>query len=319
MKGRVFILFFAIIFIGIFASSGKLVPLSRTIKAAADCILGSSGDINCDNKVDGIDFAIWLNHYGQSISPAPTSAATGTPRPSATPTSPTSGGTYPAQILDLATWKVQLPILTTCSIDIFQPELATYKIDPWFTTAPGGGVQFRAAVNGKTTPNSSYARSELREMLYTTSPTPSSCDSNQYAAWSSTSGTHTLTVDEKVTTLPTGRPNIVIAQIHDANDDVSVFRVEGTSLWITDGNTSHGYLVDSNFTLNKRVTLKFEVSGGKIKYYYNGQLVPYTQSKSFSGAYFKAGAYVQANCGNASPCSDSNYGEVVMYSVAVTH
>ncbi|MGH3823751.1 MAG: hypothetical protein ACRDRA_13125 [Pseudonocardiaceae bacterium] len=36
-------------------------------------------------------------------------------------------------------------------------------------------------------------------------------------------------------------------------------------------------------------------------------------------ANFKAGAYTQANCKNSSPCKASNYGEVVIYRVTVSH
>jgi hypothetical protein len=63
---------------------------------------------------------------------------------------------------------------------------------------------------------------------------------------------------------------------------------------------------------------KFVVSGNQIKAYYNGNLVT-TISKCFSRAYFKAGAYTQANCTNSSPCSSSNYGEVIIYSLSVSH
>jgi hypothetical protein len=246
----------------------------------------------------------------------PTPQRTGTPIPTQALTTtpiPTGSGGNPADILGINNnkWKVQLPILTDSSIDIFQPQLATYSINPFFMAAPGGGVQFRSPVNGETTPNSDYPRSELREMV------DSSARVN--AAWSSTSGTHTLTVDGKVTALPNTKPHLVIAQIHDGNDDVAVFRVEGTTLWITNGNTSHGYAVDTNFTLGKRYVIKYEVSGGVIKFYYNGNLLPYTQNKNFTGAYFKAGAYTQANCGNSSPCSASNYGENIIYSVTLTH
>jgi hypothetical protein len=52
--------------------------------------------------------------------------------------------------------------------------------------------------------------------------------------------------------------------------------------------------------------------------YYNGQLVAQI-SRSFSNAYFKVGAYTQANCERVAPCGDGNYGETVVYSLAVGH
>jgi hypothetical protein len=277
--------------------------VKETISLAATCILA---DTNCDGVVDGIDFTIWLANYGKR---ATTSTNTPTPTPVTTIT-PTTTATLPAQILNLSNWKITLPIGTAGSpTEIKQPALATYKIDPWFVVQ-GAGVRFRAPVNGTTTSGSSYPRSELREMT---------SNGTANASWSSTSGTHTMTIDQMVTALPNTKPHIVVGQIHDSSDDVSVFRLEDTTLWITDGNTTHAYAVDTNMTLGKRFTVKFEVSGGKIKYYYNGTLLPFTESKSFSGAYFKAGAYTQANCSNSSPCSASNYGEAIIYNVTVTH
>jgi hypothetical protein len=74
------------------------------------------------------------------------------------------GDGYPAEILDLANWELTLPIAgqsSTSPLEITQPELATYRIDPWFRRDPaGGGVLFRANAAGVTTSNSGYPRSE---------------------------------------------------------------------------------------------------------------------------------------------------------------
>lgn len=216
--------------------------------------------------------------------------------------------TYPADVLNLRNWYIGLPIGESESPkNVKQPELATYKVDPWFVpTADCTGVQFRAAVNGVTTSGSSYPRSELREM-----------NGSSMASWSSTSGTHTLTVRTTVTRLPNTKPHIVVAQIHDADDDVSVFRVEGSDLYLTNGDDTH-YKRIGSYSLGTQIEVKFVVSGGQIKAYYNGSQVA-TISKSLSGGYFKAGAYTQANCGNSSPCSSSNYGQTVIRGLTVTH
>lgn len=229
---------------------------------------------------------------------------------------PDGGGggscTYPADVLNLSKWKETLPTGPSESpTEIKQPALATFKVDPWFVpTAACDGVRFRAPVNGVTTSGSGYPRSELREM------TGSSGTTN--ASWSSGSGTHTMVVSEAVTRVPSGRPYVVVAQIHDSDDDTQVFRLEGSSLWLTNEDEPHYKLITSSYTLGTRFEAKFVVSGGQIRAYYNGVLQS-TLTKSFSGAYFKTGAYTQANCSNASPCSSSNYGEVVVYGVTVTH
>jgi hypothetical protein len=216
---------------------------------------------------------------------------------------------YPADVLDLTNWYIGLPVgADEKPTNVEQPALDTYAINPWFVATPNcDAVQFRAAVNGVTTSGSSYPRSELREM-----------SGSDKASWSSTSGTHTMVIDQAITAQPQGRPNVVAGQIHDADDDVTVFRLEGRKLWITNGDTSQYKLVTDNYVLGTRFQAKFVVSDGQIKVYYNNVLQT-TIEKEFSGAYFKAGAYTQANCDNASPCSDTNYGEVRIYDLNVTH
>lgn len=218
---------------------------------------------------------------------------------------------YPAQQLDLTNWKVTLPTGSSGSpTEIKQPELATYSASPWFTVnSHCTGVQFRSPVNGVTTPNSSYPRSELREMTN---------NGKDNASWSATSGTHTLTFRLAFNKLPQDKPHVVGAQIHDGDDDVTVFRLEGSNLYITKGDDTHHKLVTSNYKLHTVFEGKFVVSNGQIKVYYNGVLqttIPHTKS----GNYFKVGAYTQANCSNSSPCSSSNYGQVSVYKLVVNH
>ncbi|MFH8533831.1 chondroitinase-B domain-containing protein [Streptomyces tendae] len=217
---------------------------------------------------------------------------------------------YPADVLDLKNWYIGLPVGEKESpTNVYQPELDTYANDPWFTTDDDcTAVRFRAPVNGVTTSGSKYPRSELREMT----------DSGESkASWSSTSGTHTMVIDQAITDVPEETPNVVAGQIHDDSDDVSVFRLEGSKLYVTDEDEK-AHLVTEDYELGTRFQAKFVVSDGKIKAYYNGQLQT-TLSKEFSGAYFKAGAYTQANCDKSDPCSEDNYGQVKIYGLSVTH
>lgn len=218
---------------------------------------------------------------------------------------------YPADVLDLTNWKETLPIGSAGSpTEITQPQLATYSVDPWFVATPAcDGVQFRAPVDGVTTSGSSYPRSELREMTN---------NGTTNASWSSDSGTSTMVINEAVTALPNTKPHIVVGQIHDSSNDISVFRLEGSTLYVTNGDTSHYAVATTNYQLGTPFEAKFVVSNNQIQAYYNGTLVT-TIPASFSGAYFKAGAYTQANCTNSSPCDDTNYGESVIYSLSVTH
>ncbi|GGP55190.1 polysaccharide lyase family 7 protein [Saccharothrix coeruleofusca] len=216
---------------------------------------------------------------------------------------------YPADVLDLTNWYIGLPIgEEEDPTNVEQPELATFSIDPWFRTTPEcDGVRFRAAVNGVTTSGSSNPRSELREM-----------NGSSKAAWSSTSGTHTMVIEQAITALPQDKPHVVAGQIHGGSDDLAVFRLEGTKLYVTNDDDTHHKLVIDDYVLGTKFQAKFVVSDKKIKAYYNGVLQT-TISRSFSGAYFKAGAYTQANCSNSSPCDEGNYGEVEIYDLKVTH
>jgi hypothetical protein len=256
--------------------------------------------------------AVLIVRGGSSPEPGPVIANP----PSAEPVAPPTGCQYPAQVLDLAAWNITVPTVTSDgdedgAKEVEQPDLATFVQRPWFQpTAACDGVAFRAPVNGATTDNSGYPRSELREMTG---------DGSKTAAWSSSSGTHTLLVNEAFTALPQGKPNLVGAQIHDADDDVSVFRLEGTNLYITAGDDSHHKLVTSSYVLGTRFEAKYVVSRDTIQAYYNGQLQT-TIPARFSEAYFKAGAYTQANCEDkAVRCASSNFGETTVYTVKVTH
>lgn len=263
------------------------------------------------------------------------------PTAAAPTTEPARGCDYPAEVLDLTGWNLTVPLLGDAkqqednddegeksdaekaadkaagrddskkAKEINQPELATFVAKPYFRiNSSCDGVAFRAPVNGITTSGSKYPRSELREM---------SPDGSKTAAWSSSAGAHTFVVNEAFTALPQGKPNLVGVQIHDEDDDVSTFRLEGTNLYITEGDDTHHKLVTDKYVLGTKYEAKYIVSGDVIQAFYNGQLQT-TITKQFSDAYFKAGAYTQANCSDSTvQCNDSTYGETTVYSLHVEH
>ncbi|MFA5961273.1 MAG: polysaccharide lyase family 7 protein [Parcubacteria group bacterium] len=224
----------------------------------------------------------------------------------------------PAKLIDLTNWKLTLPITSpsdpTQPLEILQPELATYQLRPWFQLAPDKkGVLFRAPVNAPTTSNSSYPRCELREM--TDSGT-------QEFFWPSTSGTHTLFLDEAITAVPQYKPDVVAGQIHGDTDDLIVVRLEGQKLYLA-RSKANLFTLDDNYVLGTRFTIKFVASNGQVTVYYNNSATPiYTLEKKVKQAYFKVGVYTQSNCKTEqSPelCTADNYGEVMVYQAKVTH
>ena len=214
--------------------------------------------------------------------------------------------TLPADVLDLTNWYLTLPTGQPGDPDtVEQPELARYN-STWFRLNDArDGVVFTADAGGVTTKNSTYPRSELREMK-----------GQEKASWSNTTGTHILAVREAVTALPQVKPDVVTAQIHDSESDVVEVRLEGTRLiaQYDDGGTD--VTLDPGYTLGTAYDLKIVATGGRIEISYNGVQKAVIQ-QSGSGWYFKAGSYMQSNISKGERPDAA--GVVVIYALSVTH
>jgi hypothetical protein len=239
----------------------------------------------------------------------PTAAAPTTKKTTASPT-PVPPPITPSTVLGLANWKLALPVNTSHAgtpDEITQPELATFSLAPYFELTPNkNGVIFQANAAGATTKNSSYPRSELREMAP---------GGQQEASWSNASGTHTMVVREAITHLPVVKPEVVAAQIHDSSDDVVMVKLSGSELFVEARSKNIGDL-DPAYVLGTPYNLKIVASGGHIQVYYNDVLkVDY--AKKGSGWYFKAGCYTQSNTDKGD--APDAFAQVIIYSLAVSH
>jgi hypothetical protein len=213
---------------------------------------------------------------------------------------------FPSDVIDLKNWYLTLPTGSSERPDsVFQPQLATYGGTYFKLNDAHDGVVFTANAGGVTTKNSSYPRSELREM-----------SGGAKASWSNTSGTHTLSVRQAVKSVPPSKPEVVTAQIHDASSDVLEIRLEGRRLiaQYNDGRTD--VLIDPNYRLGTPYDLKIVAAGGRIQVFYNGAKKAEIQ-KSGSGWYFKTGSYLQSNITKGDDASA--IGEVVLYALDVAH
>jgi len=189
--------------------------------------------------------------------------------------------------------------------EIHQPQLNTFT-DPWFhLDDTRTGVVFTANAGGVTTKNSTYPRSELREM-----------NGQEKASWSNTVGTHILRVREAVTRLPAVKPHVVAAQIHAAEDDVIEVSLEGEHLVVEYEDGDDGATLDPAYALGTPYDLEIAAADGHIRVSYNG-----TQKadivKSGAGWYFKAGRYVQCNLSRED--TPEAEGQVVIYALHVQH
>lgn len=231
-------------------------------------------------------------------------------------TDETATDKLPSAVIDLTNWKLNIPVAGSngFSKEIMQPDLNGYADEYFHVNTAGDAVVFRAHANGVTTKGSSYPRSELREMQN---------NGKDKASWNIASGggTHTMLITQSVTHLPTQKPHVVVGQIHDADDDVIVFRLENKKLFI-DHNGTAGPVLTSNYQLGTKFTVQFIAGGGAVRCYYNGTYVE-SYSSTATGCYFKAGMYTQSKTtekGGREDKDDANaYGELEVYSLTVTH
>lgn len=223
-------------------------------------------------------------------------------------------GTAPGSVLNLTDWKLTLPV-DGCddnkwSDEVTQPALSKFRDARYFTVNSARGVVFRARVDGaRTSSNTKYPRSELREMADR---------GEERASWSNRSGSksvHRMAMEAAITATPFNKPQVVAAQIHDEDDDVMMVRLYGKELVVDANDSKVRLLLDANYQLGKRFTITITASNGNIRVVYNkSRTVDY--KRSGSGMYFKAGCYTLSN-----PSYDrgDQFGEVVIYKLSVSH
>jgi poly(beta-D-mannuronate) lyase len=214
----------------------------------------------------------------------------------------------PGEVLDLTNWKVTLPMERPDggAAEVLQPELRTFS-DPYFhVTCARDGVAFSAYCGGAKTPGTQFPRTELREMID---------GGSAPASWSVSSGTHTMWVTEAVMHLPTRRPEVVTAQIHNATDDIVMIYLKRDLLYVQHNGTNLGVL-DANYALGTIFSAKIVASGGKVQVYYNG-ILKSESTHSAEGCFFKAGSYPHSNP-DFGEAPDA-YAEVVVYDLKVQH
>jgi hypothetical protein len=164
---------------------------------------------------------------------------------------------------------------------------------------------------GVTTPNSSYARSELREM-----------NSNGSAADWSLSGNHTLSATLRIVSVT---KNVCVGQVHLGSGGSSTkpllelyYHSNGDIVLGTENSPSGGQTTHTvgHVSLGTQWSYVINVTGNKINLTVNGSKTSYSIPTSFNAykQYFKAGDYNQS-----SSSSTSNGAKVKFYALSVSH
>jgi hypothetical protein len=173
-------------------------------------------------------------------------------------------------------------------VDISPQQLESgWSETPYFyINEAGTHVHFQVPMNGgRTSANTKYPRSELRE--YQSNGTTK-------AAWNGASGTHVMSYKAKVIHMEADKPEIVIGQIHDGSDDTLQIRCEGTTWRASINGTEHATTL-GNFSWGTEVAIEIRVSSGTLTIKVNGTTKITTNPGYGAGQYFKLGAYAQQN------------------------
>jgi hypothetical protein len=220
----------------------------------------------------------------------------------------------PGRNFNLSVWQLQLPSGSPGSPDtISSAQLQAGYTNPayFFTDKTDGSMTFFAPEKGVTTPNSNYARSELREM-----------NSNGSAADWTLAGNHTLSAQLRI---PFVTKNVCVGQVHLGSGGSSTkpllelyYRPNGDIYLGTENSPDGGQTLHQvgNVAIGVKWTYVINVTGNTVNLTVNGSKTSYAVPSSFNAykQYFKAGSYNQS-----SSDSTTNGAKVKFYSLTVKH
>lgn len=205
----------------------------------------------------------------------------------------------PSQVLDLALWKVNLPVGNQ---QVTQPGLSRFYDDAFRVIE---AVQFTVRCDGTPQPGAKYPRSELREM---------NADGAN-AWWSTTSGVHTMDLTQRITHLPVVKPQVVCAQIHSANDYLILVELNSRKLYVRHKDEVAGTL-DQDYQLGTYFDMRIQAARGYVDVFYNGAHMVH-QAMDANDCYFKAGCYLQSSTSTGD--RPTAYGQVEISRLVVSH
>lgn len=162
-------------------------------------------------------------------------------------------------------------------------------------------VQFTInAGAGKTSSNTKFPRSELREVL---------ANGTTNASWDGRSGEHYMKGRSRITNFTTQRPWICFFQIHDASSDLVRVQTEGTTSQTTGldivarrtppgGSEIKTVLLSGSYNINTWINWEIRISAGRLRIWLDSVLKLDVTGMGETGCYFKTGNYLQSNVDN---------------------
>ena len=220
-------------------------------------------------------------------------------------------------MIDLATWNLSIPVGVPATT-INTPLLVGGYQDYYFKTQ-NGRLLFWTPVNGSTTANASYPRSELRETLA----------NGTLRNWTYPGAEHTLSAQVSVNQVPsTGK--IVIGQIHAHGSSWPLLKLEyqyktktATANLVAKIRSAptdaEGAVITvlSGITLNQPFNYQITLTPqGTLQIQINDTLLSRTLDAAWATKplYFKAGVYVQDNSGY-----ETEAGAATFYDLRISH
>lgn len=192
-------------------------------------------------------------------------------------------------LLQKDTWNLSIPKGKGGPTLIESKDIDSYNDE--FVKHTDVGIELTTPANGVTTPNSHYPRTEFREL-----------DSGKLAKWDAKKTTRNYKYSFSVNHLPKNKPEIVIGQLHDPNDDVFEIKVSGEKLLVFHNSTIYS-TVYSDYKLDQTVDVDCKIGGGNALLNFKRHVgetkfdmthVTFKLVKT-KDVYFKVGCYLQTN------------------------
>lgn len=223
-----------------------------------------------------------------------------------------SGAELPADILDLRSWQLSLPVPSASDAErpteVRQPQLSTFALGPFFTLNGGGdGVLFRAPAGGVTAEDSNDPSTVLRETTY---------GGAQLAAWSTRVGSHSLLIRQAIVALPADGSRAIVGAIRHRDRESVRIRLDQKRLFV-EAEGEEPALLEADYRLGTPFTVKLVAGASTIAVYYEDLGFPkLTVPRQADDCYFEAGVQLQTK---QERVGADAYAEVVIWQLQLEH